>query len=1013
MFLAFIITILTNSTFAQAPPFPNGVANTFTLDEKEGYNGFIYSSIECGSDGTVYTCDYSGNIEIHGNNYSIKVDEAKNAGIITAFIIKSDTEVWGTSLKNIIIMKNNKLEKIIPLPPNVLQVFKNENGFDIFCANGTFVETYIFRGKNIEPLAVSDIKKKIINCAMYETFGSDIFLTLEVNGGIDIYKINKKNRTILYKKRYPDIYLIGKIKNENNFYARNKKNRAVIIKQGKQIPQPYFANTGGDNSINFYSGGNNNSILYKYAAANYISALIDTNLNITYKTAFVCDDEIAGTYKNRSGYLNYGLTGNKPLLISNYIKKYPAVFDGNNAASIFTIREDSTGRIWVGSYKNKIAIIDKDNITNLKTTAFKIMNGGSFYNNHMYFIGEGNEGLFQYDMQGNAKRIYTNITGFYTYLSKNKKHFYYTTTNHLGLWQTTTKSLETLNPVWNKIDSSKGNKINNILTITEDTLGRIWCGHRINGICIYNPTTDKATSWILDKHETPFDGFASLTDYRGTVWVGGKNGLWVYNDYTKNASPKNCIKINHPLINAAKNITALTVYGDWLVIAAYDKVLLLSLKDFYHDKKIIVRYLNPYETNFTSFTEQNTMLTAKDSSIWFSTGDMLYNWDIKNWLQLETPRVRTTIVAIGNGTNDSLFTNRTLVLNPTHNSFDITLHYVSTENMLRYTNTALVKDGDSVKMNEPSLENNFAFKNLQSGHYTFYVNVFEIDGTTSKYEFKIIIKKFLWQQWWFWLSIALLFIGIISYLLNLKKKKQLAEQTAKTKEAELLQLKAEQAKKISALQLVTLSSQFRPHFILNALNTIGAQIDDKPETESVLSRLGESINLIFTHAQQQKIVHSFANEWQLVQNIIHIHQSMYLKTLQTITPSTEALKEFMNVNVPLGILQIPIENALLHGLSNKEIGPWILKISTEENNDFITINITDNGVGRKKSATLSNFTKHGTGTKNLQEIISIINVFNNHKIMIEYRDDVFNENGVFYGTTVVVIFPKKLYYESE
>lgn len=612
-------------------------------------------------------------------------------------------------------------------------------------------------------------------------------------------------------------------------------------------------------------------------------------------------------------------------------------------------------------------------------------------------------------MQGNAKKLNTN-TGFYTFVSKSKKDFYFSTTNQLGLWKTSTKSLETLQPVWNKIDSTKGNSINNILTITEDTLGRIWCGHPRNGISVYYPTTDKATSWNIDKKETPFGEMASIIDNKGTIWLGGRQGLWFYNDYSKAASPQNCIKINHPLINTAKNLTALSIYDKWLVIAAYDKILLFDLKSFYQSKKIVIRYLNPYESNFTSFTEQNTMLTAKDSTVWFSTGDMLYHWDIKKWLYLETPKVNTSVVAIGNNISDTLFENKTQLFKPHFNSFDIVLHYVSKDNMLRYTSTALIKDGDTILMAEPSLIRNFLFKNLESGHYTFYVDVFEMNGTTSHYQYKIVIKKFLWQQWWFWLSIALVCIGIITYFLNLKKKKQLAEQTAKTKDAELEAVKAAQAKKIANLQLVTLSSQFRPHFILNALNTIGAQMDDKPQAESVLSRLGESINLIFSHVQQQKIMHPFANEWQLVENIIHIHRLMYLKKLQTKLPSNEVLNNYKNIKVPLGILQIPIENALLHGLSNKEVGPWLLSITIEEKSDFIVINITDNGIGRKKSATLSNFTKHGTGTKNLNEIIDIINTSNPNKIMVEYQDDVFTENEIYYGTNVIITIPKSIEY---
>lgn len=135
----------------------------------------------------------------------------------------------------------------------------------------------------------------------------------------------------------------------------------------------------------------------------------------------------------------------------------------------------------------------------------------------------------------------------------------------------------------------------------------------------------------LPKKETSFGAFSSLTDAKGTVWLGsGTNGLWYYNDYSKNPSPLNCKKINHPLLGNSNAITSLTIYKNWLVISGYDKMMLLNLDSFHLKNKIILRYLNPQEAGFTSFTEQNTSLTSTtDSTVWFSSSDMLYQWDVK------------------------------------------------------------------------------------------------------------------------------------------------------------------------------------------------------------------------------------------------------------------------------------------------------------------------------------------------------------------------------------------------
>ena len=51
------------------------------------------------------------------------------------------------------------------------------------------------------------------------------------------------------------------------------------------------------------------------------------------------------------------------------------------------------------------------------------------------------------------------------------------------------------------------------------------------------------------------------------------------------------------------------------------------------------------------------------------------------------------------------------------------------------------------------------------------------------------------------------------------------------------------------------------------------------------------------------------------------------------------LEKIKNINVPLGILQIHVENALLHGLSNRETGPWELSIFIEEGKKNIVVKI--------------------------------------------------------------------------
>jgi hypothetical protein len=998
-------------TFCQQQ-VPAGVTNTYILVDKDGYTGFNYATIYHAPSGKVYTKTYDGEVTIHGNNYTVPLPSISNEGVLSGFFYEvNENETWYYDSKKIAIIRHDTVHRIIRLPAECfLYTEFNKSLIYVYNING-YTESYTFSGNELVKKSSQSIIFPKVESSLF-ALGGTVFIYFVRGDSLLIYQLQPETFKFIKAAAYPTgKAIVLQIDDARNMIVQlaDPEARILFIINGviknnlplsKELLEKISITMGCypyglKKMYNKY----NQIFNMRQSDAKYPIFISEDNTNLHYH------EKLYGSF--------YATTGNKPLRIFTTIKKYPYLFNSSNANSIFAVRQDYAGDIWAGGYNGGISIIHEDAIHPLPGIKKRITNGGSSFRRNMYLIDEGiGGGLFRIDKTGNQIKLVQNVYGFYTYVSKDEKYFYYGTGGNNGLWQTTTTQLENRNPDWHKIDNSKGANLLNILTITEDTLGRIWCGHSKRGVIVYNPEKDTAKTWLTDKNETPFGAFSSLTDDKGTVWIGsGNNGLWYYGDYSKEPSPLNCKRINHPLLGNNKSITALTLYNNWLVISGYDKMMLLNLDSFYQKNKIIIRYLNPQEAAFTSFIEQNTLLTSKkDNTVWFSTSDMLYQWDVKQWLALPTYKVITDVFIKSNNSETSLLPGKTISFEAGFNSFDIIVHYLSPDNMPRYTSAALLREGDSILLPEPSLQHTYNIKNIGNGQYKFILEVFETDGTTSRFVYNIYIRKFLWQQWWFWAALSTLLIGAVAFFINQKRKRQLAEQKVKTKEAELLSFKSEQEKKLANLQLVTLSSQFRPHFILNALNTIGAQMDDKPEAESVLSRLGESVNLIFNHAQQQKILHPFENEWRLVTNVIHIHQLMYLKKLETNLPDIATIEHIKNLNVPLGILQIPVENALLHGLSNKESGPWNLSIAISEIESFLIITITDNGIGRKKSATLSNFTKHGTGTKNLNEIINIINAANADKISITYEDDIYTLNEETSGTSVIIKIPKQLTY---
>ena len=891
-----------------------------------------------------------------------------------------------------------------------------------------------------------------INDGFYNT-SKDLFFLC---GDAENYSI------IIYKNK--SIKNLGKLPFQNNIYNlfREKNNGELFIGSsfnycslsadgyGKTLKNTegnqneYFLNSSSKTDMFLVRNLETNDVfkynkdikikLFNGEATTHYSSYIDGLLNVSNKenlnkTYLITDDEqreylqfhypdlVNHFTKISEGSYIVG-TGIKSLRIFDYIKKYPKIYKNDNASATFSIQQDATGRIWSGSYNGGYSIIDTNNTIYRDKENLKVSNGGFTYKNKMYLIGEGTQyGLHQIDILGNQKKLTNNVSGFYNFIDSANNRLYFGTSQK-GLWHTPLNKLDDNNPKeWSIINKEQGLTLPNTITITKDKKGRIWLGQASRGWAIYYPTKNKVVTKLINKNETDFGTMSSLTDTYGTVWLGTKQkSLLYYNNYKSDSiSNADIQKLIHPLLVNGKTITALQQWNDWLLIGATEYYLAFNLKEWHKSKKVIIKYLNPQEAAFTGTTEQNTLLVDKrDSSVWFSTSDMLYQWDFKRWLSLPPYTVNTEVVLHNfNNTDSILQENKVYKTSATNNSFDLSVLFQSPDNMPRYFSVAFIKKGDSLFFNPPSLETKYSFKNLAQTDYELYVQICESDGTISLHKYNITINKFWWQLWWVWVLALLFFTSILSYIFNIRKQKKIVEQNALIKVAALETEKASQQKELANMQVVTLSNQFRPHFILNALNTIGAQMDDRPEAEMVLSRLGESINLIFGHSQQQKIAHAFADEWTLVKNIIELHKLMYLKQLEADLPTQEKINAFAQIKIPLGLLQIPVENALLHGLCNKEVSPWLLIINLTEDGDNIIVTIKDNGVGRKSAATLSNFTKHGTGTKNINNILQILNTNNKNKIIIDYEDDIYKDENKTYGTAVIITIPKQFDYEAK
>ncbi len=215
---------------------------------------------------------------------------------------------------------------------------------------------------------------------------------------------------------------------------------------------------------------------------------------------------------------------------------------------------------------------------------------------------------------------------------------------------------------------------------------------------------------------------------------------------------------------------------------------------------------------------------------------------------------------------------------------------------------------------------------------------------------------------------TLLFTGLLLYNRNRNKQIQLKAALATQKAQQELVIAEAQAKEIAQqlrevqlqqnLTEVTLSalrSQMNPHFIFNSLNSINSVVIEGniPMASDYLTKFSKLIRLILDHSKSSLIPlgkELEALRLYLLMEKIRFHNKFEYEIIVANDVDIEKL------NIPPTTLQPFVENAIIHGLMHATVkGMLKVNICTLLNN-AVEISISDNGIGRKKSAELKSRT---------------------------------------------------------
>ncbi|CAN5466345.1 hypothetical protein BH18ACI1_BH18ACI1_11830 [soil metagenome] len=188
---------------------------------------------------------------------------------------------------------------------------------------------------------------------------------------------------------------------------------------------------------------------------------------------------------------------------------------------------------------------------------------------------------------------------------------------------------------------------------------------------------------------------------------------------------------------------------------------------------------------------------------------------------------------------------------------------------------------------------------------------------------------------------------------NLRVTRERFEQEIKAKEFSKLATEA---------QLRTLRAQINPHFLFNALTTIGYLINTAPEKAfATLMKLTQLLRGVLKTSGEFS---TLGEEINLIESYLEIERARFEERLKV---KIEIPKELEKVRVPALILQPLVENAVKHGISKAKCGGEVYisaRLENEKDAVFLKLSVFDSGAADNK---LLQARKKGVGLDNIEQ----------------------------------------------